>query len=136
MRWPGASGHPPGVTALTPLVLWTGLWACGDGSDVPPPPLDDSATPAADTACAALPDVTWQGWGRGFFATYCDGCHTADAEDRRGAPEGTAFDTLDQVRSQADRIRARTLEGLDMPPGGGVVDDDLWLLDAFLVCGL
>lgn len=93
-------------------------------------------TSVDDTGCAAAPDVTWQGWGRGFMATYCDGCHAADAADRHGAPEGVSFDTLEEVRNQAARIEARTLDDQDMPPGGGIIEDDLWLLEVFLRCGL
>ena len=122
------------------------LIACGgDTGDAPPPPggtvADDTGlgTPIAttgDTACATGPDVTWQSWGRGFMATYCDGCHAADAADRHGAPASVTFDTLADVQDQAVRIRVRTLESRDMPPGGGVIEDDLWLLDAFLACAL
>jgi mono/diheme cytochrome c family protein len=127
---------------LLPALLPALLIACGgDAGDAPPPPggtADSGSTPAGvdDTACGGAPDVSWQGWGRGFMATYCDGCHAADTSDRHGAPEDVNFDTLDQLRAQAERVRVRTLENQDMPPGGGVIDDDLWLLDAFLACGL
>ncbi len=89
-----------------------------------------------DTACTHEPGVTWSGWAQGFFATYCDGCHAADAPDRHGAPESVTFDALALVRDQAERIRVRTLDDLDMPPGGGVIEDDLALLEVFLDCGL
>ncbi len=124
---------------LLPAIL---LACSGDTTDAPRPPgsTEDTNTPGvtstADTGCTGDPDVTWQGWGRGFMATYCDGCHAADTASRHGAPKEVSFDTLEEVREQAERIHIRTLDEQDMPPGGGVLVDDLWLLEVFLRCGL
>jgi uncharacterized membrane protein len=125
------------MVAFPALTLILSLLSCG-ASAADPPTLgtpEDSAVPI-DTACAHTPGVTWSNWGHGFFATYCDGCHALTARDRNGAPETVTFDSLTQVRDQAHRIWARTLDDLDMPPGGGVLSDDLWLLTVFLDCGL
>ena len=84
--------------------------------------------------CADAPDVTWQGWGEGFFLTYCDGCHASTTEDRRGAPASVTFDTWDQVREQKDTIRRVVLEEETMPVGGGVYESDLDYLDVLLAC--
>jgi uncharacterized membrane protein len=48
----------------------------------------------------------------------CAVCHSADAADRTfgPAPAGVAFDTPEQVRARADRIRVRAVETATMPP--------------------
>ncbi len=85
--------------------------------------------------CDSAERVTWDGFGDGFFATYCRSCHSAALTDRYGAPEGVDFDTEAEVRAQEDRVRARLLDAEDMPPGGGVVPDDLELITRWLDCG-
>jgi len=118
------------MALLLPFVL-----ACG--SDTVAPPFQDTDSAAVvDTACADQRDVTWQNWGKGFFLTYCDGCHAETALDRHGAPDSATFDSLAQVRDWAERIDVRTLVDQDMPPGGGVLLEDQALLAAFLACGL
>jgi len=110
------------------------LLACsaGDGPDTSL----DTGHGGLDTACAQAYAVTWQNWADGFFTTYCRACHSGSTTDRQGAPEGLDFDTLAQVRDQADAIESAVLVGERMPVGGGVVPDDLVLLQDFLDCGL
>ncbi|MDP2312034.1 MAG: hypothetical protein Q8P41_03950 [Pseudomonadota bacterium] len=86
--------------------------------------------------CVDAHDVTWVSFGDGFFSTYCRACHSAETQDRFGAPVGTDFDTLDQVRMFEVAIRRAAIEEETMPVGGGVYDDDLLLLGEFLSCGL
>jgi hypothetical protein len=142
--------------APRPLPLLLGLcWGLGcadppcpagsaraeDGLCTLPP--EDSAAPtdlgdcARDTGrfedpAAIDASLSWSGWADGFFATYCRSCHSASTPDRRGAPEGVDFDHEAEVGAQVARVRARVLEQGDMPAGGGVVQDDLWLLDRYL----
>ncbi|MEQ1501377.1 MAG: c-type cytochrome [Myxococcota bacterium] len=89
------------------------------------------------TGCAIEPappcDVGWDDVGRGFTLEYCDACHAATATDRHGAPASVTFDTEAEAEAFADRIAARVDAG-DMPPGGGVSDDDLDALAAWLDC--
>ncbi len=120
------------------MVFWLSFLATlGCGSFNPDPPVEDSDTlPTVDTACAAEVDVTWQNWGKGFFLTYCSGCHAETALDRHGAPDAVVLDTLSEVRDWADRIDQRTLIDQDMPPGGGVLTQDQELLAVFLACAL
>lgn len=101
------------------------LLAC---ADAPAP----QAEPVVD--CSAAPQVTWEGWGEGFFRTWCGACHTATAQQRNGAPEGVGFETRAQVAERRDRIRERVLVNQDMPVGGGLSPDDLALLDVLLTC--
>ncbi|HEV2734261.1 MAG TPA: urate hydroxylase PuuD [Longimicrobiaceae bacterium] len=48
----------------------------------------------------------------------CAVCHSADPADRTfgPAPGGVAFDTPEQIRARADRIRVRAVETATMPP--------------------
>ena len=74
---------------------------------------------AGDTSSCGAEDhpVTWDGYTRGFFLTYCAACHSSSATERYGAPEGVDFDTPQQVLDQAERVRARA-RGADHAVGG------------------
>lgn len=101
-----------------------GLLACAGAGD------------SADGPCDG-PPVTWNNFAHGFMTTYCQGCHSVHNTDLRyGAPEGVDFDTEEDTVRWAARVRARALEDLDMPVGGGVYDDDLALLERYLTCTL
>lgn len=109
------------------LWLWLG---CGAGGDT-----GDSAQPIEDVEEGACSDpVTWEGWGEGFFASYCDACHSASTPDRYGAPEGLTFDTYEEVVVQAVVIESSVLVNETMPVGGGVTEEDRILLLRFLQC--
>ncbi|HEX8276764.1 MAG TPA: urate hydroxylase PuuD [Longimicrobiaceae bacterium] len=75
-------------------------------------------------ARTAAPDAA-AGGGRVTFAQAnavvqkrCTVCHSASPADRTfgPAPAGIAFDTPEQVRARADRIRVRAVETATMPP--------------------
>lgn len=131
-------------------MLWRSLGlllslSCAGGNDAPADSGVAGDSAGADSAdpggldCTeeqAVYGLTWTNWGAGFFATYCDSCHAADTPDRFGAPEGVSFDTLGEVRDWEQRIRVRVLDEATMPRGGGVYDEDLLLIEAFLDCGL
>ena len=87
-------------------------------------------------ACDSSPSVTWDNWGRGFVTTHCQGCHASTAPDRYGAPEGVDFDTMADLREWRERVRVRVLETEDMPPAGGLSEDEKFLLEVLLDCGL
>ena len=93
---------------------------------------------AAIALCAAAPaDVTWDSSAHRFMVTYCTSCHSVNqTEHRYGAPEDVNFDTEQEVYDQAARVRARVLDEGTMPIGGGVYEDDLYLLDVYLTCEL
>lgn len=82
-----------------------------------------------------LPEMTWQSFGDGFVATYCQGCHASGTFDRHGAPASVVFDTEADVLSRRDAV-ARTVLGdaPSMPPGGGVTAEQRELLAAYLKC--
>ena len=94
--------------------------------------------PADDTSAVETPYVegqpppTWTNFAGAFFVTRCGACHAANAPDRFGAPEAMVFDTLEQVRALESAVRASTLEARTMPLGGGVPEEDLERLQAWL----
>ncbi len=99
-------------------------------TDVP----GDSGGPAD---CADAPVVTWASWGQGFLIESCQTCHATTSPDRNGAPEDVSFDTLDDVKLHADRMLVRaTGDAPDMPPRGGISDDDRARLQTWLSCWL
>lgn len=124
--------RPPLSKALLLAALILG---CGDKE------VDDTAAAADDTGgavtdCDGVYDLTWDNWGSSFFATYCDSCHAASSPNRFGAPEYATFDTEEEVRNWQALIRQTVLEEESMPLGGGVYEDDLFLLEIYLDCGL
>ena len=66
-----------------------------------------------------------------ILATYCTGCH-ADPP-AAGAPQPLI--TYDQAVADAERIRVRSVQLGDMPPGGGMADNDRALLEAWVLNG-
>jgi hypothetical protein len=88
--------------------------------------------------CENGPVVTYDTFGRGFLAGYCNGCHGAAVVDRQGAPPDVVLDDRDVVSAYGDRILARVLpedEGLPaMPPAGGVTPEDSERLIVWLTC--
>ena len=130
----------PAAVVLLALVLG----GCEEDS---PPAGDETGASTGDAAdtdtdalvCADAPTLTYDTFGNGFLATYCNGCHGAGVPDRQGAPEAFVFDTREQVDMFADRILARAIpaEGVTpMPPAGGVTPDDLERLEIWLTCFL
>ncbi|MCA9709179.1 MAG: hypothetical protein KDK70_25265 [Myxococcales bacterium] len=106
-------------------------------------PDDPALTGDSDTEglapCDEQPVITYDTFGRGFLATYCDGCHGSAVEDRQGAPDDVVFDTPEGAQDWADRILARSAPAdgspPTMPPAGGVTPDDADRLLVWLICG-
>jgi hypothetical protein len=122
-----------------PGVLWLVLALGCEGE---PEGGDESSGSGSDSGelapCDEQPVITYDTFGRGFFATYCDGCHGSAVVERQGAPMDVTFDTRDAALSQVDRILARTAPADDseptMPPVGGVTDADRERLVVWLTC--
>ena len=117
------------------LLASIGLSGCPEPVDTGKAVLNDSGA-WQGVACDSSPSVTWDNWGQGFFTTHCQGCHASTAPDRYGAPEGVDFDNLADLRQWHDRVRVRVLDEEDMPPAGGISEDELFLLGVLLDCGL
>lgn len=123
---------------MTLGLLW--LWACGAPAPEPGTaggPTADTATAAVDSGgpCAEAPVVTWENFGAGFVTQHCQACHASTSPDRHGAPVAVVFDTEGDVQAWAARVHERAVVLGDMPPLGGVTDDDRQLLDLWLTCG-
>ena len=101
-----------------------------------PTPLQATATPdELARLCEDAPVLTWDNFGKGFTIESCQSCHASTAVNRYGAPEGVTFDTLEQTLVWKARVLARaTGATADMPPGGGVSDDDRYRLEVWLRC--
>jgi uncharacterized membrane protein len=69
----------------------------------------------------------------------CAVCHSASPADRTFgvAPGGVAFDTPEQVRARADRIRARAVDTETMPPANKthITDEERALLGRWIAQG-
>jgi uncharacterized membrane protein len=87
-----------------------------------------------DTGSGCEDAPTWDGFAHGFFTSYCDSCHAADTPDRQGAPTTVTFDTEAEAAAQAENVRRTVLDMQTMPPGGGVFDEDLVKLAAWVDC--
>jgi hypothetical protein len=97
----------------------------------------EGSTGADALPCDELPVITYDTFGAGFLATYCNGCHSAAVADRRGAPPSVVFDTREQAATFATRILARRDPPPNitpMPPAGGVVAEDDEKLQIWLQC--
>lgn len=88
----------------------------------------------ADSGPSCETAVTWQNFAQGFFLSYCQSCHASTTANRHGAPEGVDFATEEQTRAQADAVRRVVLTNDTMPPGGGLLADDIALLAEWLEC--
>ncbi|MCB9778971.1 MAG: hypothetical protein H6742_10440 [Alphaproteobacteria bacterium] len=111
--------------------------ACGAGGDDTGDAADGGLDSATEAFCQDAPVVTWNSFGQGFTTEACQTCHASTTAERNGAPDSVTFDTLDDVRAHSDRILARaTGDEPDMPPRGGVSDDDRARLEIWLRCWL
>ena len=104
---------------------------------------DDSDSTAGDSTggaeidCDDVPVITYDTFGAGFLATYCNGCHGSQVVDRQGAPDEMVFDTRAQASAFGPLILNRRMppEGvIPMPPAGGVTPDDDIRLEIWLTC--
>lgn len=85
-----------------------------------------------DSGCAT--PLTWENYADGFFASYCRSCHSGTTADRHEAPVGVDFDHEADVDARSEAVRAAVITNSTMPPGGGVLPEDLLLLEEWLDC--
>lgn len=127
--------------------------ACGGGGGDDQPTADTGTTgddtllvdTAVDTSppvgslttfCDEQPVTTWENFGAGFMTQHCQSCHASGAQERNGAPDGVVFDTEDDVVAFGERVLVRVVDDGSMPPQGGPTDDERYLVDVWLSCGL
>ncbi|HHO53043.1 MAG TPA: hypothetical protein ENK18_19740 [Deltaproteobacteria bacterium] len=102
------------------------LWAC----PAPPEPM------APEPRCT---DITWEGFARPFFASWCTSCHHSALDEplRGGAPTSIDLDTYEDVLAAAPALAASaTTPTPRMPPGGGTSPGERERLAEWLACGL
>lgn len=129
-----------------PLLVLACAPRADDADDGAQPP-DSGGTPiqgdtSGDTSgdsgdpCAGVPLVNYATFGQGFMSTHCQGCHASTTANRYGAPEDVVFDTVEQVWEWAPLILVMAVgKEPDMPPAGGVTEDDQTRLRWWLDCG-
>lgn len=95
------------------VFLLGGAAACGE----------EAGAPTGSVCPPAGSDLTYENFGSGFMAAYCTDCHGAArvGADRQDAPVGLDFDTVAEIRAEADEIDAKAAAGPDatneiMPP--------------------
>ncbi len=81
--------------------------------------------------------LTYESFGRNYLTQNCQTCHGQATSERKGAPSGYDFGTLEQARDRKARIFARAAaDNTSMPPGP---DDpppsDRYQLAEWLSCG-
>ena len=94
----------------------------------------DNEQTDTSSVCSEAEQVEWNYWAKGFFDTYCRGCHSSEALNRFGAPEQINFDSEDEVFAQADEIYSSVIIRQTMPKGGGLEPQLLESLAVYLQC--
>jgi hypothetical protein len=86
--------------------------------------------------CRREPPLTYENFGEGILGRHCTSCHSAYVRQgqRANAPVGVDFDTWENVLDWAERIKVRSVDLDDMPPAGGMVQDERIELEEWLRC--
>jgi cytochrome c5 len=116
--------------------------ACGDSHDHDDDH-DESAAVGEATGATCDDTLTYDNFGKEFFASYCLSCHSSKlsgATARSGAPSDHNFDTLQGIQANIDHIDETTAAGPSatntaMPPGGGPTLEERTKLGQWLACG-
>jgi uncharacterized membrane protein len=97
-----------------------------------------------NSTCPTASAPTYDGFGKPFFAQYCNGCHAADAPNRHNAPADQIFDTEADIKAHAadiDDVAAKGPSATNdaMPDMSGPVhaaptDAEREMLGQFLAC--
>ena len=93
--------------------------------------IDDYSCPKEGTK------LTYATFGEGYLAQNCQTCHGAASSDRKGAPSGYDFGTVESVREHKSRIFARAAaDNVTMPPGpDDPPSSERYRLAEWLACG-
>lgn len=119
---------PLGAFAGASLLLLSACWGGEDTQTVCPP----GGTP-----------LTYQNFGQSFMSVYCTRCHNSALKGsaRHGAPGDLNFNTVEEVRAEADEIdkqsgASATVTNDSMPPDGEKPSvEDRRKLSEWLACG-
>lgn len=91
--------------------------------------------------CPPGSTLTYESFAQAFFENYCTRCHAVASSDRRGAPLGYDFDTLDGVRARLPAIDLVAAAGprnvnIVMPLGTPApTDAERDMLGEWIACG-
>lgn len=114
------------------------LVACGPTTETPDPKPKPQKSVIPKRPCPENNTLTYENFGKGFFLTWCNGCHssTLKASERAGAPVGIDFDSLEGIRKHTLRIFARSGDAnATMPPVSVPDEKTRKLLGDWLTCG-
>ena len=111
----------------------------GEGSGDSGDPIDEGPWESfAERPCPPDSFLTYENFGWPHMLSFCTGCHSSmlPADMRQMAPIEVNFDSVEDVREQAERIWARSGDQHDtMPPVGAAAEDERYLLGEWLACG-
>ena len=104
---------------------------------------DGAALGPTGAICPEGSALTYESFGRAFFADYCQTCHASSVigTDRQGAPSSHPFDTVLEIRADAEAIDALSAAGpdrvnTDMPRSFPVpTEAERFALGEWLACG-
>ena len=69
-----------------------------------------TGSPTGST-CPTDNPPTYASFGQHFFETYCNGCHSANAASRHGAPADQNYDTEADIKKHASDIDEQAASG-------------------------
>jgi uncharacterized membrane protein len=135
------------------VALFVFASACGDGdasTEATSPEKGDSAATESEStepssaktfaarSCPKESTLDYENFGARFFLTWCTGCHSSalPEKERKKAPLGVDFNTVDEIRSLRERIWMRAGDAnTTMPPAGGPSAKERAMLGQWLACG-
>lgn len=122
---------------ITWMLVVIGLTACESlPAETEEIPLDEVET-LSERPCEEDSYLTYENFGGPFMLTWCNGCHSSSLPDgeRQGAPLGSNFDSLEDIRDRMDDIWDRAGDHNDtMPPVAGPEPDERTQLGEWLAC--
>src|ERR1041384_3586520 len=65
------------------------------------------------SVCPTTDPPTFDSFADNFFTEYCRACHSANADNRHGAPGSQNYDTEADIKRHADEIDAIAASGPD-----------------------
>ena len=81
--------------------------------------------------------ITYETVGAPFLRSYCTGCHSSNLPRglRYGAPDSINLDTYEDAKQHAIRSYVRSVHFEDMPPSGGITQQEKQRFMQWALCG-
>ena len=99
----------------------------------------DDDSPSGNTSETLSCEVGYEDFAGPFVLNWCVGCHSSalvGESERKKAPDGVDFDTLEGLRQWAPNIRVNVVEFEIMPPLGGPSREERDLFGKWIDCGM